>query len=216
MKTSTVVLLGSLTLLVGLGPFSVWPAAGQETGFYFTGGIGPAIAQDVDLKDFLGATGGDVELDPGVHLGVAGGYNFTRWLGVEMESGFMMNNIDRIGDTSPDATLTHVPFLANIVLRYDDQRCPVVPYFTAGLGGDSSVLWIDDSLGVDGSDSDVVFAFQLSAGMRYRINETMSAGLSYKFYHADDASWDVEDTAGRIRFGDATVHCITAVFNMSF
>ena len=216
MKTSTVVSFGSLILVAGLAPLSVAPVSGQDVGFYFTGGIGPAIAQDPDLKEFLGPTGGNVELDPGFHLGVAGGYNFTRWLGVEMESGFIVNNIDRIGGASADATLSHVPFLANIVLRYEDQNCPVIPYFTAGLGGDSSVLWFDDSLGLDGSDSDVVFAFQISGGVRYRINDYMSAGLEYKFYHADDASWHVEDSGGRIRFGATAVHCITAVFNMKF
>jgi opacity protein-like surface antigen len=219
MKSLTFTPIRSLTLLTWLTStclLTTLSARAQDSGFYFTGGIGPAIAEDIDVKDFLGFGGGKVELDPGVGVTIAGGYNFNKFLGVEMETGFAANNIDSIAGNSPDALLYHVPFLANVVLRFDDEASRIVPYVSAGVGGDSTLLWIDDSLGVDGSDSDVVFAFQLSAGVRFRINEKMSAGLSYKYYRADEASWDVEDSGGRIKFGESTVHLIAAVFNMKF
>jgi opacity protein-like surface antigen len=69
---------------------------------------------------------------------------------------------------------------------------------------------------LDGSDADVEFAYQAMAGLRYRINDKMSAGLGYKFYHADGASWDIQHSAGHIRFGEARVHCVSAVFNWKF
>jgi opacity protein-like surface antigen len=208
----------SFALLAGLLSLPFSPARGEDLGFYFTGGIGPAVAQDVDLKQFLGGGGGGakVQLDPGFHFTAAGGYNFTRWLGVEMETGYIGNNIDRIGGSSADAFLSHVPFLANVVLRYDEDNSRLMPYVSAGAGGDSSIVFFDNSLGLDGSDADIVFAFQVSAGLLYKINETMSAGLGYKFYYADAPSWDVQDSAGRIRFGVSRVHLITAVFNMKF
>jgi len=203
----------SIALLL---PLAVLPVKAQESGFYFNGGIGPAISQDLDLKQFVGPASGSVQLDPGFHFMVAGGYNFTRWLGVEMETGYIGNNIDRIGTASADGFMSHIPFLANVVLRYDEDNSRLVPYLSAGAGGDSSILWMDHSLGVDGSDSDIVFAFQVSAGLRFKINEVMSAGLAYKYYYADDASWDIQNSGGRISFGAAHVHLITAVFNMKF
>lgn len=207
----------ALTLLVGFGVLTLLPIYGAERGPYFTGGIGGSIAEDVDLKEFNGPVGGaEVKLDPGFHLGVAGGYNFNRWIGVEMETGILANNISKIGNSSPDATLSHVPFLANVVLRYEDERSLLVPYLSIGGGGDSSVLFIDNSLGVDGSDSDLVYAVQATAGVRLKIGDKMSAGVGYKFYHTGSPSWEIENSSGEISFGEATVHAFFAVFNMTF
>ncbi|HXJ58318.1 MAG TPA: outer membrane beta-barrel protein [Verrucomicrobiae bacterium] len=216
MRIPTTTSIRSLALLAGLLALPSLPAPGQESGFYFNAGIGPAIAEDVGVSEFLGSSSGKVRLDPGFHFTAAGGYHFTRWLAVEMETGYIGNNIDRIGSSSPDAFLSHVPFLANVVLRYDADNFRLVPYASAGAGGDSSIFFINDSLGLDGSDADVVFAFQVSAGLLYKINETMSAGLGYKYYYADAPSWDVQNSAGRIRFGVSRVHLIAAVFNMKF
>lgn len=218
MRIPTMTSIRSFALLVGLLSLPLSPARGEDVGFYFTGGIGPAVAQDVELKQFLGGGGGGakVVLDPGFHFMAAGGYNFTRWAGVEMQTGYIGNNIDRIGGASADAFLSHVPFLANVVLRYDEDNSRLVPYASVGAGGDSSIVFFDNSLGLDGSDADVVFAFQVSAGLRFKINEQMSAGLGYQFYYADEPSWNVENSAGRIHFGASKVHLITAVFNMKF
>src|SRR5215510_14941826 len=109
MRIPTTTSIRSYVLLAGLLPLPFFQALGQETGFYFHGGIGPAVAQDVKLKEFLGGGGGTVVLDPGFHFTAAGGYNFTRWLGVEMETGYIGNNIDRIGSSSVDAFMSHVP-----------------------------------------------------------------------------------------------------------
>jgi opacity protein-like surface antigen len=188
----------------------------QQYGPYFTGALGGTVPENIKLKEFLGPASGTVKLDPGFHFGVAGGFNFTDWLGVEVESGALVNSIDKIGSTSPDAGVTHIPLMANAVLRYDRDDFALIPYVAAGVGGDTSIFWINDDLGLDGSDADFVFAYQLMFGVRYRINEKMSAGVGYKWYHADSANWDVHNAAGGIRFGESTIHAISAVFTMKF
>ena len=208
---------GLLGAVAGLMLGSALSARAEGEGFYFNGSLGGSFAEKVDVKEFLGALSNvRVKLDPGVHVGAAAGYNFTHWFGVELETGILANNIDKLGTSSPDAALSHVPLMANVMLRYDTGSLPVIPYIGAGIGGDSSILVIDDSLGVDGADADLVFAYQFMAGLRYRINDRMSAGLGYKFYHADGGSWEVERSSGRIRFGEATVHALSAVFNWRF
>ena len=188
-----------------------------EQGPYFRAAVGPALAENTAVKELLGPLSNTkARFDPGAHLDFAAGFNFNRWLGAELETGFIYNNIDRIGASFPDASLSHVPFLANLVLRYDVPNCKWVPYIGAGAGGDTSVLEINNSLGVDGSDGDVVFAAQAFAGLTYRINRRMSVGVGYKFFWADDPSWHVQGTGGQIRFGHSQVHAINAVFNMAF
>ncbi|HXI52826.1 MAG TPA: outer membrane beta-barrel protein [Candidatus Saccharimonadales bacterium] len=217
MKPCSMRSLSRLALAAGLMLGWTGPGLGQDQGFYFNASLGGSFAEDVTVKEFGGpVTGTQVKLDPGVHLGVAGGFNFARFVGVEAETGLLANTIDKLGNSSPDATLSHIPFLGNLIFRYDAENFPLVPYIGGGAGMDTSVFTIDHSLGLDGSDADVEFAYQAMAGLRYRINDKMSAGLGYKFYHADSASWDIQHSAGRIRFGEARVHCVSAVFNWKF
>jgi opacity protein-like surface antigen len=218
MKNLTLRCLSPLSFLAGmLLVSSVLPVRADDNWFYLQAQVGPAIAQNVDVKEFVGPVSNTkVKLDPGIHLGVVGGYNVNRWLSLEMETGIIANNIDRIGTDSPDASLSHVPFLVNAVLRYETENSRFIPYIGVGAGGDSSVLIVDDSLGVDGTDSDVVFACQGMAGLRFRISDSMSVGAGYKFFHAGNPSWHVRNAGGEIRFGKSNVHVFGAVFNWNF
>lgn len=208
------------SLLLGTCLFTVLctATAQQPTHpFYLQAALGPAIAKDVKVREWAGTTpGSKVKLDPGIHLGLVGGCNATRWLAFEIETGIIANNVDRIGPDAPDAALAHVPLLANVVLKYETESSRVIPYLGVGAGGDSSVLAVDDSLGVDGSDSDLVFACQAMAGVRFRLRDNMSLGAGYKFFHAKSPTWEVRRSASDIRLGRAIVHTFGVVFNWSF
>jgi len=217
-------MLGSVAL-VGvccLGLFA-WPEAGHCQGFYVNGEVGPALAENVSLQRFVVPTpGAKIELDAGVRVSVAGGYNFNDYVGAEIETGFIFNEVQSVtGLGNIDAAVGHVPLLANVVLRYDRPNCKWVPYAGAGVGGDASLIALDyvtapNGAVVDGEASTVVFAWQSFAGVRYKITDKISVGASYKYFWSDGASWDVSHTSGDIRTDNAQVHTFLVEFNMKF
>jgi opacity protein-like surface antigen len=201
----------------------VLPDSAHGQNFYLNADLGTSLADDVSIRRFVVPTPGTkFELDPGMHLAVAGGYNFNDYVGAQLETGWIFNEVDNVnGGGSVDASLGHVPMLANVVFRYDQADFPVVPYIGAGAGGDISVINLDHVFApngtmVDGAGSDLVFAWQIFAGARYKLNDNMSIGAGYKFFSADGASWDVRHTSGDIQSGTARVHSFGVDFNMKF
>jgi opacity protein-like surface antigen len=207
----------SLVVTGSFALFALAPSAYSQGKIYLHADAGVALAEDVDVHRFLGPANGKFELEPGVRFSAAGGYNFNPYIGAELETGFIANTIEH---SDNDASLSHVPLLANIVFRYDTPRCPFIPFAGAGIGGDVSIIAFDDvrtgGAHLDGSDGTFVFAWQAFIGLRYRINDRMSIGGAYKFYAADDASWDVDGARGDIEVGRSYVHTFGCDFTMSF
>jgi len=195
------------------------PQVGRSQNFYFDAGAGVSLADDLKVSRFVVPTPGTkLEMDPGPRLSVAGGYHFNDYIGVQLETGFIVNEVN---DSDGDLTISHVPMLADVVLRYDKPDCKWVPYVGAGVGGAASIITLDhvrDPNGdvVDGTGSTVVFAWQVFAGVRFKLNDQMSIGGGYKFFSADGASWDVEHTSGDIKTGTAQVHSVGVDFTMKF
>jgi opacity protein-like surface antigen len=203
--------------------FLTFSPAVHGQGFYAGGNAGLALGEDVRIDRFIVRTPGtQFELHPGGRLSIFGGYNFNDFVGAQIETGFIYNDIDQIkGGGSIDGALMHVPLLADIVLRYDRPNFAWVPYVGIGGGGDVSEVWLDHVRApngsiVDGVGSDVVFAWQAFAGLRYKFAENMSIGAGYKFFWADGASWDVEHTPSSIDSGTARVHSILVDFTWKF
>jgi opacity protein-like surface antigen len=199
------------------------PGTAQGQGFYLNADMGVALGDDVKLRQFIVPLSGvDLELDPGVRVSVAGGYNFNDYVGVQLETGLIHHEVDGVnGAGNIDASVGHVPLLADVIFRYDKPDCRFVPYLGAGAGGDVSVIELDHVFApngsrVDGSGSDLVFAWQVFAGARYRLNDAMSIGAGYKFFSADGASWEVRHTSGDIESGTARVHSFAVDFNLKF
>jgi opacity protein-like surface antigen len=193
-----------------------WPGSGRSQGLYFNTEIGAALADQVKFKEFFGPTGGPkFDLDTGVRFGASCGYNFNRYLGVEGETGFIYNEFQNL-----DASLAHVPLMINVVVRYDVPRCKLVPYAGIGGGGDLSIITLNNVGGngviADGTDTTSAWAWQAFAGVRFKFNKQMSAGLGYKYYSVDSASWDFAGFSDSIKIGQANVHSILFEFNMKF
>jgi OmpA-OmpF porin, OOP family len=197
-------------------------AAAQAQGFYVGAFAGPAFAHDADIEQFVfRGAGGSVEFDTGSRMNVAGGYQFNDFFAAQLGTGFIYNEIDRIGRGSRgDASLTHVPFLADLVLRYDRPDGRWVPYVGLGAGADASIVDFDRvrarGVFVDGTDTTVVFAWQAFLGARYKFNEWMSLGGGYRFFWADGPSWDVDRARGDIEFGETMVHSFGIDFTFTF
>lgn len=195
----------------------------RAQGFYLNADLGVALAEDVKMTRFITPTPGlKLELDAGPRLSVAGGYNFNDYVGVQLETGFIYNEVGGLsagGDI--DASLSHVPLLVDFVVRYDKPDSKFVPFAGIGFGGDISVLAVDNvrapnGTRVDGAGSDVVFAWQVFVGARYNLTERISVGGAYKFFSAQGATWDVERSSGDIKSDTANVHSLVADFTIRF
>ena len=208
----------AVIIACGLGLAGLCTSQGAQ-GFYANANLGLALAQDVDLDEFIVRTpGAELELNPGMRFSAGGGFYFNDWVSLGLETGFIFNEID---GSDHDAYLSHVPLLANIILRYDKPNFSLVPYVGAAIGGDLSVISLNDVRApngalVDGSDSDLVFAWQLFAGIRYKLTPQMSIGGGYKFYATESAKWNVENSAGDIEVGRSYIHSFGVDFTFKF
>ena len=141
-------------------------AADPETGVYFHAGVGANWADDLDVE--IAGISGSVDLDVGARLGLGVGYNFNKYMGVEFDTGFLWNDFDDF-----DASFWHLPFMVNGVFRYPNAS-GFEPYLGGGVGGSLDILYVDD-FGIEDTDTDFNFAWQFLAGVRYMIQENMSA-----------------------------------------
>lgn len=198
------------------------PGAGYSQ-WYLNAEAGVSLAQKVDVHKFFDVgnvpPGAKAKFDPGASFGVAGGFNINPWIGVELQTGFIYNSIKNV-----DASLSHVPLMGNVVLRYDQPNCNWVPYIGGGGGGDVSIIDLNNvstTIGglpaiANGAETTVRFAWQVFGGLRYKFNPTMSIGAGYKYYSVDGATWDFAGITDAIRFGHARSHNILVEFNMKF
>jgi OmpA-OmpF porin, OOP family len=200
----------------------------QETRFYVRGDVGGQWTSDTPLKEFFGeplAPGAEVKFDPGVRLGISGGYLVTDWFAAEAQTGIMANEIDSItGATRLDeARFWNVPFLMNARFQCPTE-CRLSPYAGGGLGFSSSVVHADHlrigDTTMRGTQVAAVFAYQAFAGLRYRINEHMGLSLEYRYFATTDPEWEADTTSGtpsdKMRFGDAETHTVSVAFDYRF
>lgn len=210
----------------GLTLFAALPGLGQNTRFYVKGGLGPALTEDTDLREFNGpVTGTKVKFDPGFQFRLAGGFQITDWLATELESGVTYNTIKSItGAAQSDGSLANAPVLANLVLQCPSKNCRFTPYIGGGLGVSSAVLDAHDivigNTVLSGTQSDAVFAYHGFAGVRYSINDRMEVSLDYRYFGTTAPNWETDvqfgPGTGHTRFGDNQTHSITAAFTYRF
>lgn len=196
--------LGRACALLAFGLAGSAPAADRDMGLYLSFDAGPNWAQSVGATS--GGFSGTADLDVGGRFGMAVGYNFHRNFGVEFETGWAWNDFK---DSA--YSLTQVPFLVNGVFRYPN-RTGFEPYVGAGVGGVIGTFGVDDCCG--DYDSDFVFGWQGTAGVRYRLNDNMSLGLGYKYLGT--ASTDFNVYGIRTELDTLHNHSVGVVFNMKF
>lgn len=208
MKLSTLQTLAAVGAAGILGLASASAAEPRDSSMYFKFDAGANFVQDTDGSRKAPATPTvlfESEFDPGFRVGLGAGYNLNRYLGLELESGFLYNEIK---DT--DSWLGQVPFLANVVVRYQNAS-RFVPYIGGGAGAVIGILDLEE---LDDSDSQALFAWQGLAGLNYKISDTTSVGLAYKYLGTESSNYDV---AGfRWHFSEVHNHSVNLVFNWQF
>ena len=205
-------------------------AQAEKNHFYVDGDLGGAVTVDTQLKEFFGpvAPNSEVKFDPGIWLGLRGGYGLTDWFDAEVETGFVANRIGTVtGATETEAALTNIPLLLNAKFH-----CPalhrVSPYFGGGLGFSTTILSGDDlvilgptgSTTMHGSIAGVVFAYQAFAGLRFAINDRMGLSVEYHYFATTDSEMNANVTVGtasdRVRLGGTGTHAATIAFDYRF
>ncbi len=151
------------------------------------GGIN--VVTDTDVQA-LGQNG-KLSLDMGYRVDGAVGYEFGRWLALELEGGYSESTVDKftlggahfnLGDHS---SLAEIPLLLNLVVRYENPT-DFVPYIGAGAGGVLTTLQLSGQ-----KDNDAVFAWQGKVGVIYKIDEQAWLDASYKLLSAQEQEYEI-------------------------
>ena len=133
-------------------------------------------------KQFAFGTGYRQDFDVGVQL--------IDWFGLSFTSGFALNSVraNTEGMTVSDGTYWTFPFMAQLCFQYPNDS-GWIPYLNFGFGGAVTVLKLGNvtytlapNANLSGTGNCVTNAYQISAGVRYRLYEDLSITLGYKFY----------------------------------
>ena len=165
-------------------------------GMYAGGALGLVSASDADAVDpFIPNVTGSMSFDSGYGLLASIGYGFDT-IRVEGEWAYQKNDLDSLEllgkSVGLNGDVTVWSLLAN---GYYD--IPIgsdfFPFVTAGLGF-AQVSMNDfntkNSGEPDWSGDDIVFAWQLGAGVGYTVNNQLTVEATYRYFATTEADFD--------------------------
>lgn len=159
-------------LLALLFYFDLGGSAQAESKAYvqFDGGF----ASQENLKVEISGATYDLETRDGLRFDFHCGYRIKKWAAVEVEAGAIETKLDDLAEHD----LYQIPILVNLVLNYPGEK--LRPFISVGIGGVEWVAVPQARYYPASTDSDFVFAGQVSVGLRYRIHKHLELGLGYK------------------------------------
>ena len=182
------------------GLVSAWSASAQDTSantaskisnFYVNGGAGVAIMRNV-------LTHGGDPFDVGPKVVLSAGYDVSRNIAVELQSGFAHNSWPTVftahsplpPSIQPPVDIWTVPVMVNGVYQhvlYDHWRL----YGGAGAGIVISTLRIEQKFfpGANVASTDCEFGYHAMVGIKYHFNDHWETGLGYDFLGSLDHHW---------------------------
>lgn len=179
---------------------------------YLSADLGAAFQENLrirsgDLIDFHNGVRGDITL----------GYQKTRWVGMELQTGVIWNSGDKIGGATISSfggrmDLYQIPVMANLVLTTPAWH-GFRPYAGAGFGGVAAMMRFERPLGSI-RDTDVTFSYQAFGGLNYEISEHFELGVGYKYLQTDNHDW-IENGV-TLKTEGTTVHSVTASLSWKF
>ena len=168
-------------------------------------------------KEIAFSTGYRQDIDIGVWL--------TPWFGLAIETGFALNAIrgNTEGMTVSSSTYWSIPIMAQLCFQYPNDT-GFIPYLNFGFGGGWNYFDIgsikysvpgNDPAPLSGAGNDMNNAYQIAAGVRWRIWEQLGLTLAYKFYGTSQPTVDMGDNQ-QVTFGSPVTNSIELGGNFSF
>ena len=187
---------------------------------YLNADAGATFQQNAHLAQ-VGYPTLNTSFKPGARGDLAVGYNLNKSCAVELESGFMWNSVAAFDGRSV-ASLTQavdiysVPIMANFIYKFVNTS-GWTPYVGVGAGVNVGILQLNYP-GFTFSDTDLTFAYQCEAGLRYSLTKNASFGLAYKFYGTTDQVYYLRifDFTDHSTFSNVYIHGVFASFTWNF
>jgi opacity protein-like surface antigen len=200
------------------------PAQAQaaDTGWYVGVTGGSTFLDDTELTDStapIGVVGIDASWRTGFHVGVVGGYRFTKHLRAELELTYRRNEIDTLTVTETSGAQSESGrgrfesfcYIGNVWLDLDFGKLPVVPYVGGGIGLAAMEINLkpveSPTSGTvfltDGEDTAGVVAYQVGAGIAYPVNAHVTLSLDYRYFVTEDPDFNFTGVSGEYRTHNA-------------
>lgn len=194
-----------LALTLGFLPFlalSSAQAAEQATGYYAEINTAASINSDSDLNAFKNGAGTEVSStidfdDSGSYQGAIG-YDFGDFR-VDGELDYQQSDIKSIHVNSADyeghGTFSVATLLANGYYDFPTQTS-FKPFIGGGAG--FAHMMFDTpraSTGFQSDDGATVFAYHITGGAGYQINNQLGLQLSYRFFKTTEGTFDGSSAA---------------------
>jgi opacity protein-like surface antigen len=211
-----------------------WAPAPSGQGPYFRAGIGPSFYQNGFLKGFSfasaggfpGFTGptGKVSYNVGFSGYGAFGFAFNRYVGLDFQTGYTWASLDSVQNYYVhNSSIGNIPFLANLTLSLPIPHSNIIPYIGGGAGGADSIFDAHSLLEpvsgnfVDGSEDDVVFAWQAFAGVRFQIDPNVSIGVGYNYFMTGNPTFSYPPGPNlNVVFRGIRAHTVMFTFQANF
>ena len=157
-----------------------------DHGWYIKGSGGASLLDDATFSG--GGQSRDVSFDTGLALAGTAGYDFEGFR-IEAELGLRENEVNAVDGVNADGSLTTSSLLVNALYDFENSS-RWTPYLGAGLGG-ADIFANEITLGSQVLDDDqIVFAYQLKAGIGYDLGKDMALSLDYSYFTADDPQFN--------------------------
>ncbi len=172
-----------------------------------SGNAGVASLSDADATDTFtgGSATAEIEFDKGLGVTGAVGHSWDNFR-LEGELSYRKNDLDAVdvktltvagvlftalGTAELEGDTSSFGFMANGWYDFDTGT-KWVPFLGAGLGVASINIDAESVAGVTVvyDESDTVFAYQVGAGIGYKVTPTTTINLAYRFFGTSDPEFD--------------------------
>lgn len=209
-------------------------SAQEEEQFYARTEFGPRFISPMNLVSVSGPGGNygllnqkKIAFSTGYRQDVDVGVWLTEWFGLALETGIALNAVrgNTQGMDVSSTTFWTVPLLAQLCFQYPNES-GWIPYLNFGFGGGWTIFKVGGidytqpggpsiPRSISGTGNSINNAYQIAAGVRYRLYEELSITMAYKFYGNSQATVNL-DNGVQMTLGSPVTQSAEVGLNFSF